>query len=330
MTDANVVLGRLNPEYFVGGKLALDPRAATRRWSAWPGRLGGDAGSDASSMGRITSENMANAVRLVSAEEGSIRATAARSRSGAPGRSTRPCSPRLGIDRVVVPLNRADVRVRGAGGRRARRRGQARRPQSSTATRRRWRAGVDLQARAVADLPRRGQHRRGAGRRPDDRECATGPELRAGDPGAHRPARRRDARARPRPRARVHHEFYGYRLAGPPVELIRLLVTARRTVRARCRPSRSRSRSDRRPRGRRGPRDRRVPRRRGVPADAGRRASALPARATRRRARHRRGDGLDRGGAAGLDELGRRHRDPGLRRSDATTRDRGGSQVARA
>src|SRR5688500_17114502 len=66
LTDANVVLGRLNPDYFLGGTLQLDAeasRAALRK-------LGGDEVQVASSMIRVANENMANAVRIVTVEEG--------------------------------------------------------------------------------------------------------------------------------------------------------------------------------------------------------------------------------------------------------------------
>ena len=41
ITDANVVLGRLNPDYFLGGRLRLDPGAA----AAALGRLGAASGA---------------------------------------------------------------------------------------------------------------------------------------------------------------------------------------------------------------------------------------------------------------------------------------------
>ena len=75
LTDANLVLGRLNPDYFLGGALSLDPEASHAALRRLTGRLGGDEVEVASSMVRIANENMANAVRIVTVEEGSTRAT---------------------------------------------------------------------------------------------------------------------------------------------------------------------------------------------------------------------------------------------------------------
>ena len=66
LTDANVVLGRLNPDYFLGGNLELDPEAARKALRT----VGEDEVQVASSMIRIANENMANAVRIVTVEEG--------------------------------------------------------------------------------------------------------------------------------------------------------------------------------------------------------------------------------------------------------------------
>jgi N-methylhydantoinase A len=70
LTDANLVLGRLNPDYFLGGALSLDPEASHAALRRLTGRLGGDEVEVASSMVRIANENMANAVRIVTVEEG--------------------------------------------------------------------------------------------------------------------------------------------------------------------------------------------------------------------------------------------------------------------
>src|SRR5262249_20729341 len=70
LTDAHAALGRLNPDFFLGGRLQLDPSlssAALRRLGA---RLGLSEVEAASSMVRVANENMANAIRIVTVEQG--------------------------------------------------------------------------------------------------------------------------------------------------------------------------------------------------------------------------------------------------------------------
>ena len=70
ITDANVVLGRLDPAYFLGGKIALDPALSRSVLEELGGELGLDRVETASAMLRICNENMANAIRIVTVEEG--------------------------------------------------------------------------------------------------------------------------------------------------------------------------------------------------------------------------------------------------------------------
>ena len=70
-TDANVVLGRLNPEYLLGGALKLDSRrsfAAIEKHVAQP--KGISAVEAAASIVALADTNMAHAVRFVSVERG--------------------------------------------------------------------------------------------------------------------------------------------------------------------------------------------------------------------------------------------------------------------
>ena len=72
MTDANLVLGRLNPDYFLGGKIAARPRGQAERGdrepsvtgSGWTGRERRKRSSTS------TNENMANAIRVLSIDRG--------------------------------------------------------------------------------------------------------------------------------------------------------------------------------------------------------------------------------------------------------------------
>ena len=122
LTDANVVLGRLNPDYFLGGNLDAR-RLAQPRGARLADRLGRRTPSSvASSMVRIANENMANAVRIVTVEEGvDPRDHAIVAMGGAGPTHAAEIAEAIGIDRVIVPLHpgltsafgalAADVRV---------------------------------------------------------------------------------------------------------------------------------------------------------------------------------------------------------------------------
>jgi N-methylhydantoinase A len=71
VTDANLVLGRLNPQYFLGGEMALNPEAAAEaieRECARP--LGLSTVEAALSIVEIANAAMSNAIRLVSVQRG--------------------------------------------------------------------------------------------------------------------------------------------------------------------------------------------------------------------------------------------------------------------
>ncbi len=71
ITDANLVLGRLSPDAFLGGEMALDveaARSALRRHVAEP--LGVDLQRAASGMIEVATSHMANAVRQVTLQRG--------------------------------------------------------------------------------------------------------------------------------------------------------------------------------------------------------------------------------------------------------------------
>ena len=71
VTDANLVLGRLNPSYFLGGEIALDPTASQRaieQHCAQP--LGMDLVEAAHGIVEIANTAMVNALRLVSVQRG--------------------------------------------------------------------------------------------------------------------------------------------------------------------------------------------------------------------------------------------------------------------
>lgn len=70
VTDANVLRGRLNPEYILGGALAVDYEAAGRAVDGVAEAMAADRTVAARGIGRIAAVNMAGAVRKVSVEAG--------------------------------------------------------------------------------------------------------------------------------------------------------------------------------------------------------------------------------------------------------------------
>ena len=69
ITDANLVLGRLDPAFFLGGQ----PRRWTLALAALLDGWASDSASSvetASAMVRVCNENMANAIRIVTVEQG--------------------------------------------------------------------------------------------------------------------------------------------------------------------------------------------------------------------------------------------------------------------
>jgi len=70
ITDANLLLGRLNPDYFLGGEMKLDMLAAEKAISKLSSKLNMDIYQTALSVVGIANNNMANAIGLVSLQRG--------------------------------------------------------------------------------------------------------------------------------------------------------------------------------------------------------------------------------------------------------------------
>jgi N-methylhydantoinase A len=70
VTDASVVLGYLNPDYFAGGLLKLDADASHRAVERFGARLGLSRTEAAAGIHRVINSKMADAVRLVSIRRG--------------------------------------------------------------------------------------------------------------------------------------------------------------------------------------------------------------------------------------------------------------------
>ena len=103
-TDANLWLGRINPDYFRGGEAAADMEAAGRALGAVGARLG--AGPDEAARGivRIANNNMVNALKLVSVNRGfDPRDFTLAAFGGGGGMHAAALARELGVRRVVVP-----------------------------------------------------------------------------------------------------------------------------------------------------------------------------------------------------------------------------------
>ncbi|MBT8412920.1 MAG: hydantoinase/oxoprolinase family protein [Boseongicola sp.] len=105
VTDADLVLGRLDPDNFAGGSIKLDPRAATSALTGTVGeKLGMDAETSAFGIAEVVDENMANAARVHAVENGEDLSeyTMIAFGGAAPLHAGRLCE-KLGIDRLLVP-----------------------------------------------------------------------------------------------------------------------------------------------------------------------------------------------------------------------------------
>ena len=105
VTDANLVLGRLDPDLFAGGKIDLDADSANAALQRNIGRPL-DVSADWAAVGvtEIVEENMANAARVHAIERGKVigRHTMIAFGGGAPAHAAR-VADKLGITAIVVP-----------------------------------------------------------------------------------------------------------------------------------------------------------------------------------------------------------------------------------
>jgi N-methylhydantoinase A len=70
VTDANLLLGRLSPTFFLGGEIPLDPEAGRRAMARCAGPLGLDLEQAAAGIVEIANAHMIGAMRLVSVQRG--------------------------------------------------------------------------------------------------------------------------------------------------------------------------------------------------------------------------------------------------------------------
>jgi N-methylhydantoinase A len=107
VTDADLVLGRIDPNRFSGGKIALDAAGAEHAIADRVGAaLGLAADHAALGISEMVDENMANAARVHAIESGKdVRARTLIAFGGAAPLHAARVAEKLGVDRVLVPAN---------------------------------------------------------------------------------------------------------------------------------------------------------------------------------------------------------------------------------
>ncbi|WP_129116264.1 hydantoinase/oxoprolinase family protein [Halegenticoccus tardaugens] len=106
VTDAHLVLGRLNPDFFLGGKLDLDKKAAYEVMSDLGDEIGMSAEEAAASVLQITNNNMQSALSAELVERGhDPQQFAMVSFGGAGPLHAAELADKAGISNVVVPIH---------------------------------------------------------------------------------------------------------------------------------------------------------------------------------------------------------------------------------
>ena len=106
VTDADLELGRIDPEHFAGGRLKLQPKRAREALEATAGALKLPAEEFAYAVAELVDEAMANAARVHAVESGKTlpERTLIAFGGAAPLHVTR-VAEKLGITRILVPVN---------------------------------------------------------------------------------------------------------------------------------------------------------------------------------------------------------------------------------
>jgi N-methylhydantoinase A len=103
-TDANLALGRINPDYFAGGEIQADMAAVERALAGVAERLGVDLAEAARGVVRIANNNMVNALKLISVNRGyDPRDFTLVAFGGGGGMHAVALAAELGMRKVVVP-----------------------------------------------------------------------------------------------------------------------------------------------------------------------------------------------------------------------------------
>lgn len=106
VTDANLVLGRLRPEAFLGGRMELDSAAARSAVGRLGAAMGLDAETAALGILRVANEHMARALRVISVQRGlDPRDYTLTSFGGAGGLHVCALAEALGMRQAMVPVH---------------------------------------------------------------------------------------------------------------------------------------------------------------------------------------------------------------------------------
>jgi N-methylhydantoinase A len=105
VTDANLVLGRLNAEYFLGGAIPLSTAKAAAKLDELGGRIDLSRLETARAVVDIANENMVNAIRVLSIDRGlDPREYALVAFGGAGPLHAADIAAKMGMSRVIVPV----------------------------------------------------------------------------------------------------------------------------------------------------------------------------------------------------------------------------------
>ncbi len=106
VADANVVLGYLNPDYFLGGRIKLEVEAARKALAEAGAPIGFGAEQAAAAAARIVDNQMADAIRLTTIQQGyDARDFTMYAYGGAGPVHATAIAREIGVRRVVVPLS---------------------------------------------------------------------------------------------------------------------------------------------------------------------------------------------------------------------------------
>lgn len=106
VTDANLLLGRLRPDAFLGGRMRLDPMAAQRAVAPLAQVLGVAIETAAEGIIRLANEHMARALRVISVQRGiDPRECILTSFGGAGGLHVCALADALGMRQALVPVH---------------------------------------------------------------------------------------------------------------------------------------------------------------------------------------------------------------------------------
>jgi N-methylhydantoinase A len=228
ITDANLALGRLDAGFFLGGRMQLDPELARAALARLGERLGLDSVEVASAMVRVCNENMANAIRILTVEQGTDPRDNALVAFGGAG-PTHGCeiADAIGIRRVLVPPGPGLCSAFGAlaAGVRIDAVRSVYLTDVGTTAAEVDAVFADLEARARADFAVQG-----AGEEPSIRRLAAmryqGQNYEQEVPLQAGEIDEAVLQAVYEEYGRLYEGFYGYRLDGIPIELVRLSVVA--------------------------------------------------------------------------------------------------------